>query len=107
MHYLMPDGSIIVNFKHASTVLDIMAAFIEAVTDQPHLHATYLCLHSQLPSDYFDGALLLEDLVAVSTTPLFGLVLNHLEASCHWHTRHVLIIFTNLIFCRLVPQTIS
>jgi hypothetical protein len=82
MYYLMPDGSIIVNFEQASTVLNILTAFIEAVTDQPHLHATYLCLHPQLRSDNFDGALLMEDLFAVSAAPLFGLVLNHLEASC-------------------------
>jgi hypothetical protein len=107
MHYLMPDGRFIVNFEHASTVLDILTAFIEAVVDQPHLHAMYLCLHPKLQSDYFDRALLLEDLVAVSMSPLFGHVLNHLKAWCHLHTRHVLFIFTYLIFCCLVPQTIS
>jgi hypothetical protein len=103
----MPDGSIVVNFEHASTVLDIVTAFMEAASDQPHQHETYLCLHSQLPPNYFDGALLLEDLVAVSKTALFRRVLNHLKASCHWHSRPVLIIFTYLLFCRLVPQTIS
>jgi hypothetical protein len=107
MHYLMPDGSIVVNFEHASTVLDILTIFMEAVLDQPHLHETYLCLHPQLQPDYFDGALLLENLVTVSTAPLFGRILSHLEASCHWLTRPVIIIFTYLIFCCLVPQTIS
>jgi hypothetical protein len=40
MHSLMPDGSIVVNFEHASTVLDLLTIFIEAVLDQPHLHET-------------------------------------------------------------------
>jgi hypothetical protein len=107
MHYLMPDGSIVLNFEHASTMLNILTIFMAAVSDQLHLHENYLCLHPQLPPDYFVGALLLEDLVAASITPLFGLILSHFEVSCHWHTRPVIIVFTYLIFCCLVPRTIS
>jgi hypothetical protein len=96
-----------VNFEHASTVLDILTIFMEAISDQPHLHKSYLCLYPQLPPDYFVGALLLEDLVTALITPLFGLILSHFEVSCHWHPRPVIIIFTYLVFRRLVSQTIS
>jgi hypothetical protein len=108
MHYLMPNRSIVVNFEHASTVLDILTIFMEAVSDQPHLHKNYLCLHPQHPPHYFVGALLLEELFSVSITPLFlVLILSHFEVSCHWHTRPLMIIFTYYIFCGLVPRTVS
>jgi hypothetical protein len=62
-------------------MLDILTIFMKVVSDQPHLHENYLCLIPQLPPDYFVGALLLEDLVAVLITPLFGLIWAILK--CH------------------------
>jgi hypothetical protein len=87
MHYLKPNGAITLNFTPGSNVEQILKQFSEAIYEQPSLHREYLLQHSWLPSDYFAGALLLDDLRRDEGLPLFLQVYNALEARFFWGSR--------------------
>jgi hypothetical protein len=61
IHYRDHNGSIVLDFTPGSTVDQILMQFTDAIHEQPCLHTEYLLHHSWLPSNYFAGALLLEN----------------------------------------------
>jgi hypothetical protein len=71
-------------FTPGSNVQQILIQFSEAISKQPSQHTEYLLHHSWLPSDYFAGALLLDDLQRVEGLPLFLQVYNALKACFFW-----------------------
>jgi hypothetical protein len=80
MHYLDINGSIVLDFASSSSVAQILIQFAEAIQDQPPLHTEYLLHHPWLPSDYFAGVLILDDLRRVEGLPFFHRVYHTLEA---------------------------
>jgi hypothetical protein len=101
MHYLDHNGSIVLDFTPGSTVKQILMQFANAIHEQPRLHTEYLQQHPWLPSNYFAGALLLEDLRRVEGLPFFLHVYHSLEARLYWGSRgkYVLFCISYIIMC--------
>jgi hypothetical protein len=102
MHYLELNGSITLTFTPGSNVQQILIQFSDAISKQPSLHTEYLLQHSWLPSDYFAGALLLDDLRRVEWLPLFLQVYNALEAHFFWCSQGKLVLFLYLLYYHLL-----
>jgi hypothetical protein len=83
-------------FTPGSNVEQILIQFSEAISKQPTLHTEYLLHHSWLPSNYFAGALLLDDLQRVEVLPLFLYVYNALQALFFWGSQGKLVLFLYL-----------
>jgi hypothetical protein len=71
MFFLETDGSLNIVFDRSSTVEGLLAAFKDAIDGQLLLHEAFLLQHPNLPSGYFNGALVIDDFFAVSALPLF------------------------------------
>jgi hypothetical protein len=78
---------LLLDFTPGSNVEHILKQFSEAIYEQPSLHRKYLLHHSWLPSDYFAGAFLLDNLRRVEGLTLFLKVYNALEARFFWGSR--------------------
>jgi hypothetical protein len=107
MHYLEPDGSITLIFAPGSSVEQILIQFSEAISKQPTLNTEYLLHHSWLPSNYFAGALLLDDLHMVLVLPLFIHVCDALESRYFWGSQGKLVLFLYLVYHHLLNAVLS
>jgi hypothetical protein len=102
MHYLELNGSVTLTFTPGLNVQQLLIQFVEAIFEQPILHTEYLLHHSWLPSDYFAGALLLDDLRKVEGLPLFLQVYKALEARFFWGSQGKLVLFSYLLYYHLL-----
>jgi hypothetical protein len=98
MHYLDINSSIVLDFASCSTVAQILMQFAEAIHDQPRLHTEYLLHHPWLPSDYFAGVLILDNLQRVEGLPFFLLVYHALEARFYWDSPGRCVLFAYLMY---------
>jgi hypothetical protein len=101
MHYLELNGAINLDFTPCSNVEQLLIQVSEAISEQPSLHMEYLLHNSWLPSDYFEGALLLDDLQRVEVLPLFFQIYNALKARFFWGSQGKLL-FSYLLYYHLL-----
>jgi hypothetical protein len=102
MHYLELNGAITLDFTPGNKVEHLLMQFSEAIYKQPSLHTEYLLHHYWLPSDYFAGALLLDNLPRVEGLLLFLKVYNALEARFFWGSQGKLVLFFYLLYYHLL-----
>jgi hypothetical protein len=97
IHYRDHNGSIVLDFTPGSTVDQILMQFTDAIHEQPCLHTEYLLHHSWLPSNYFAGALLLENPLRVEGLPFLLHVYHALEAPrFYWGSPGKCVLFSYL-----------
>jgi hypothetical protein len=58
-------------FDPTSTIEELLTALIASIDGQSLLQEAFLLQHPSLPSGYFDGALVIDNLFAVSALPMF------------------------------------